>query len=102
MRVMGVVYCDVKKVYLRTYRDYEIYYCEQVDQITGKPFADGGGSKWYSAVNPIINDSISDRSEAQLIDELDYRLKANPNMIARMYKEAEEKRRKARENQGAE
>ena len=66
-----------------TYKGYELYFFQQVDLHTGEPFADGSGTKYYTAKNvsnPLYpkGDSISNRSVALLKDNLDYRVDVRP------------------------
>lgn len=87
--------CDVKETYLETYREYEIYELEQVELATGEPFRDGSGSKWYEMYNPNTEDRISAQYQWwRVYSDIDYRIKANPNMLERMRQEVLRKREK--------
>lgn len=89
-----VIMCDVKETYLETYREYEIYEIEQVELITGEPFKDGSGSKWYEMYNPNTEDKISVQQWWRVHESIDYRIKANPNMLEKMRQEVLRKREK--------
>lgn len=80
------MFCETKEVYIETYRDYEIYEVMQVDAITGEPIS--GGTRWYRMYDPNTEDKISVQYQWWRVhDTIDYRIKANPKMLARMRQE---------------